>query len=126
MKNHKGKITKAQIQAKKRYEDRNPEITRATKYKNTAKTFIRHYATEEDMKELNELYIRENKNYKEKEMKKRYLTEIENLEQIMVFDDLKDYLEEDEETEYFKNEEEFEWWQDLANARQSLEDQEIV
>ena len=35
---------------------------------------------------------------------KRYLAEIENLEQIKTFEDLSDYLVEDEQGQYFEDE----------------------
>lgn len=56
---------------------------------------------------------------------KRYLAEIENLEQIKTFEDLSDYLEEDEQGQYFEDAEEFEWWNELANAMQYLEDEDV-
>lgn len=58
-------------------------------------------------------------------MTKRYLTEIENLEQIKNFEDLDDYLAEDEQGQYFEDEKEFDWWNDLANAMQYLEDEDV-
>ncbi len=56
---------------------------------------------------------------------KRYLTEIENLEQIKTFEDLSDYLKEDEQGQYFEDAEEFDWWNELANAMQYLEDEDV-
>ena len=56
---------------------------------------------------------------------KRYLADIENLEQIKTFEDLSDYLEEDEQGQYFEDAEEFEWWNELANAMQYLEDEDV-
>lgn len=56
---------------------------------------------------------------------KRYLAEIENLEQIKTFEDLSDYLKEDEQGQYFEDAEEFDWWNDLANAMQYLEDEDV-
>lgn len=58
-------------------------------------------------------------------MTKRYLEEITNLEQIRHFEDLSDYLAEDENGQYFEDSEEFEWWNELANAMQYLEDEEV-
>ena len=56
---------------------------------------------------------------------KRYLAEIENLEQIKTFEDLSDYLKEDEQGQYFEDEQEFNWWNELANAMQYLEDEDV-
>ena len=58
-------------------------------------------------------------------MTKKYLSEIENIEQIKTFEDLSDYLEEDEQGQYFEDAEEFEWWNELANAMQYLEDEDV-
>ena len=58
-------------------------------------------------------------------MTKRYLAEIENLEQIKTFEDLSDYLEEDEQGQYFEDEQEFNWWNELADAMQYLEDEDV-
>lgn len=56
---------------------------------------------------------------------KRYLAEIENLEQIKTFEDLSDYLVEDEQGQYFEDEKEFDWWKELADAMQYLEDKDV-
>jgi len=58
-------------------------------------------------------------------MTKRYLEEIENVDNIISFDDLGDYLEEDDQGQYFKDAEEFDWWNELADAMQYLEDEEV-
>lgn len=58
-------------------------------------------------------------------MTKRYLADIENLEQIKTFEDLSDYLKEDEQGQYFEDTEEFDWWNELANAMQYLEDEDV-
>lgn len=58
-------------------------------------------------------------------MAKKYLSEIENLEQIKTFEDLSDYLKEDEQGQYFEDEKEFGWWNELANAMQYLEDEDV-
>ena len=57
-------------------------------------------------------------------MTKKYLAEIENLEQIKTFEDLSDYLKEDEQGQYFEDERDFNWWNELANAMQYLEDED--
>ena len=56
---------------------------------------------------------------------KRYLAEIENLEQIKTFEDLNDYLVEDEQGQYFEDDQEFNWWNELANAMQYLDDEDV-
>lgn len=56
---------------------------------------------------------------------KRYLVEIENLEQIKTFEDLGDYLVEDDQGQYFEDEQEFDWWNELADAMQYLEDEDV-
>lgn len=58
-------------------------------------------------------------------MTKKYLAEIESFEQIKTFEDLSDYLEEDDQGQYFEDEQEFDWWNELANAMQYLEDEDI-
>ena len=58
-------------------------------------------------------------------MTKKYLAEIENLEQIKTFEDLSDYLEEDDQGQYFEDEKEFNWWKELADAMQYLEDEDV-
>lgn len=58
-----GKVTEAQKRASERYIERNPEKNRYLKYRTTARTFVRHHATEEDMAELEEIFKRENPNY---------------------------------------------------------------
>lgn len=49
------KLTEAQERAMRNYRKKNPEKTRYISYKGTAKTFIRNYATLEDLEELKEL-----------------------------------------------------------------------
>lgn len=56
------KTTEAQVRASRSYEQRNPEKTKITRYRSTARTFVRHHAKEEDMKELLEIFKRENPN----------------------------------------------------------------
>ena len=56
---------------------------------------------------------------------KKYLEEIENLEQIKTFEDLSDYLVEDEQGQYFEDVKEFGWWNNLADAMQYLEDEDV-
>lgn len=58
-------------------------------------------------------------------MTKKYLSEIENFEQIKTFEDLSDYLKEDEQGQYFEDTKDFDWWNELANAMQYLEDEDV-
>ena len=48
-------LSEAQERAMKNYRKKNPEKTRYISYKGTAKTFIRNYATLEDLELLQEL-----------------------------------------------------------------------
>lgn len=59
------KTTEAQRRASKNYKQRNPEQTRINRYRSNARTFVRHHAKEEDMKELLEIFEKENPNGKE-------------------------------------------------------------
>lgn len=54
------KTSQAQIKATRSYEARNREQTRINSYKRTARLFVKTYASEEDMQELNKIY-KENK-----------------------------------------------------------------
>ena len=56
------KTSAAQIRASRNWERRNPERTRYIRYKNSARTFIRHHATEEDIDELIQIFHEENPN----------------------------------------------------------------
>lgn len=49
------KTSDAQIRATRRWEAKNPEKARVSRYKSSAKTFIRHHATVEDLHELIEM-----------------------------------------------------------------------
>ena len=57
----KGKASKAQRRATKNWEENNPERKRYLRYRSNARTFVRHWATDEDLKELIEIYENENK-----------------------------------------------------------------
>ncbi len=59
------KTTEAQTRASRAYEGRNPEKTKITRYRTTARTFVRHHATKEDIDELIEIFERENPNGQE-------------------------------------------------------------
>ena len=50
------KLSEAQIRATRNYEKRNREQTRINNYKRSARLFVKTYATEDDMEELNRLY----------------------------------------------------------------------
>ena len=58
------KTPKSQRNAVKAYEQRNPEKMKYLKYRTTARTFVRHYATKEDIEELIEIFKKEKENYK--------------------------------------------------------------
>ena len=58
------KTTAAQRKAVKNYKKRNPEQTKINSYKSSARTFVRHYATKEELKELIEIFKKENPNNK--------------------------------------------------------------
>ena len=58
-----GKVTEAQKRASRAYEERNPEKTKIDRYRRNARTFFRHYATEDDIDELIDIYEKENPNY---------------------------------------------------------------
>ncbi|MEJ8785401.1 hypothetical protein [Peptoniphilus sp. HCN-40583] len=59
----KRKTSDAQIRAIKKWRDDNKEAHRIASYRSTARTFVRHYATEEDMEELREIFEKENENF---------------------------------------------------------------
>ena len=56
------KTSSAQRAAVERYRRRNPEQTRITSYRTTARLFVRRHATIEEMEELNEIFKKENPN----------------------------------------------------------------
>ena len=58
----KNKTTNAQLRAINRWRKNNPERSKINSYKQTAKTFVRHYATEEDLEKLYNIFYAENKN----------------------------------------------------------------
>lgn len=49
------KTSQAQVNASRRWEQKNPERTRYLRYRTTARGFIRNHATHEDLEELKEL-----------------------------------------------------------------------
>ena len=46
----------AQQRASRNWEKKNPEKTKYIKYRSWARSFVRRFATEEDMQELNKLF----------------------------------------------------------------------
>lgn len=50
------KVSEAQKNASRKYEERNREKTRINNYRRTARLFVKSYATEEDMQELIKIY----------------------------------------------------------------------
>lgn len=54
------------MRAIKRWRDDNKEAHRIASYRSTARTFARHYATAEDMEELQEIFEKENKNFEKR------------------------------------------------------------
>ncbi|WP_311482534.1 hypothetical protein [uncultured Anaerococcus sp.] len=63
----KGKVSKAQRRATKNWEESNPERKRYLRYRSNARTFARHWAVDEDIDELLEIYKNENPNARKKE-----------------------------------------------------------
>ncbi|MBA7490446.1 hypothetical protein ES702_00984 [subsurface metagenome] len=61
------KTTEAQVRASRAYEERNPEKTKITRYRSTARTFVRHHATKDDIDELVDIFEKENPNGIKKE-----------------------------------------------------------
>ena len=57
----------SQIDATRRWEDRNRLHTRKKNYQRSARLFVRTYADKDDMNELNEIYKRENPHARKKE-----------------------------------------------------------
>lgn len=71
---NKNKTPRSQIDANRRWEERNREHVRKKNYLRSARLFVRTYADQEDMDELNELFAVENPNAGEYKTSK----EIEN------------------------------------------------
>ena len=57
-----GKVSEAQRRAIKKWEEKNPERKRYLRYRTTARTFVRHWANDEDLKELIGIFENENPN----------------------------------------------------------------
>lgn len=60
--NNENKTSEAQVKAVRNWEKNNPEKAKYIRYKSSAKTFARHWADDEDMKEVLEVYKNENPN----------------------------------------------------------------
>ena len=52
----KRKVSEAQRRATKKWEKENPERKRYLRYRSNARTFVRHWATEEDFEELEKIF----------------------------------------------------------------------
>lgn len=52
----KKKVSEAQKRATKKWEQENPERRRYLRYRSNARTFVRHWATEEDFEELEKIF----------------------------------------------------------------------
>ena len=61
------KVSEAQRRAIKKWEEKNPERKRYLRYRTTARTFVRHWANDEDVEELLEIYKNENPHARKKE-----------------------------------------------------------
>lgn len=59
------KTTSAQRKARSRWKKNNKGKNRLSSYRSTARTFVRHYADDEDIEELLGIYKKENPNSKE-------------------------------------------------------------
>lgn len=58
------KTSEAQRKASRNWEEKNPDRKRYIRYRSNARTFVRHWADDEDMQELIDIYKEENKNAK--------------------------------------------------------------
>lgn len=56
------KTSDAQVKASRKWEEKNPDRKRYIRYRSNARTFVRHWANEEDLQELIEIYKKENPN----------------------------------------------------------------
>lgn len=52
----KKKTSEAQIRASRKWEQENPERRRYLRYRSNARTFVRHWATDEDFEELEKIF----------------------------------------------------------------------
>lgn len=67
--------SRPQIEATRRWEERNRLHVRKKNYQRSARLFVRTYADKEDMDELNEIFSNENPNASEDENKNAKETE---------------------------------------------------
>ena len=61
------KTSDAQVKASRKWEEKNPDRKRYIRYRSNARTFVRHWANEEDLKELIDIFWDENSNARKKE-----------------------------------------------------------
>ncbi len=61
------KTSDAQVKASRKWEEKNPDRKRYIRYRSNARTFVRHWADEEDLKELIDIFWDENPNAEKKE-----------------------------------------------------------
>ena len=61
------KTSDAQVKASRKWEEKNPDRKRYIRYRSNARTFVRHWANEEDLKELIDIFWDENSNAEKKE-----------------------------------------------------------
>ncbi|WP_296113169.1 hypothetical protein [uncultured Anaerococcus sp.] len=61
------KTSDAQVKASRRWEKNNPERAKYIRNRSVAKTFVRHWANDDDIEELLEIYKNENPNSKKEE-----------------------------------------------------------
>lgn len=61
------KTSEAQKKATQKQREHNPEQHKYNSYKTSARTFARHWATKDDMKDLIKIFQEENENAKERE-----------------------------------------------------------
>lgn len=66
----KNKTLRSQLDATRRWEERNRYQSRKKSYQRTARLFARTYADKEDMDELNEIFLNENPSANEDENQK--------------------------------------------------------
>lgn len=53
---------KKQVEANKRWREKNPDKAKYSRYKSSSRTFVRHWATKEDLEDLIEIFNNENPN----------------------------------------------------------------
>lgn len=51
-----------QVEANRRWRENNPDMAKYSRYKSNARTFVRHWATKEDLEDLIEIFNNENPN----------------------------------------------------------------